>query len=52
MIWAVALGYFVFTEVPETIVLAGAGVVTVSGLCIVWRERRIRIVTAEEVSSI
>lgn len=43
MIWAVALGYFVFAEVPERIVLAGAGVVTVSGLYIVWRERRLRV---------
>jgi drug/metabolite transporter (DMT)-like permease len=39
MIWAVAFGYFVFTEVPEKIVLGGAGVVIASGLYIVWRER-------------
>jgi drug/metabolite transporter (DMT)-like permease len=52
MIWAVALGYFVFTEVPETIVLAGAGVVTVSGLYIVWQERRVRAETPVEVPSV
>lgn len=40
MIWAVALGYLFFAEVPERIVLAGAGVVIASGLYIVWRERR------------
>jgi drug/metabolite transporter (DMT)-like permease len=40
MIWAVAFGFFIFAEVPETIVLAGACVVIVSGLYIVWRERR------------
>jgi drug/metabolite transporter (DMT)-like permease len=41
MLWAVAFGFFIFAEVPETIVLAGAGVVTLSGLYIVWRERRV-----------
>jgi drug/metabolite transporter (DMT)-like permease len=41
MIWAVALGYFIFAEVPERIVLAGAGVVIASGLYIVWRERQL-----------
>lgn len=39
MIWAVAFGYFVFAEIPEKIVLGGAGVVIASGLYIVWRER-------------
>lgn len=46
MVWAVLLGYFVFGEVPERIVLAGAAVVTASGLYIVWRERRSRMAPA------
>jgi drug/metabolite transporter (DMT)-like permease len=41
MVWAVTLGFFIFAEVPERIVLAGAGVVTLSGLYIIWRERRV-----------
>lgn len=41
MIWAVALGFFVFGEVPETLVVAGACVVTAAGLFIAWRERRL-----------
>jgi drug/metabolite transporter (DMT)-like permease len=41
MVWAVALGYLVFAEVPERIVLGGAGVVIVAGLYIVWREHRL-----------
>jgi len=41
MVWAVALGYLFFAEIPERIVLAGAGVVIVAGLYIVWRERRV-----------
>ncbi len=40
MIWAVSFGFIIFAEIPERIVLAGAGVVIVSGLYIVWREHR------------
>ncbi len=43
MVWAVLLGYFIFAEMPATLVLAGAGVVIVSGLFIVWRERRLHL---------
>ena len=50
MIWAVSLGFLVFAEVPERIVLAGAGVVIASGLYIVWRERRARVIAAAEAS--
>jgi drug/metabolite transporter (DMT)-like permease len=41
MIWAMALGYFIFAEIPEINVLVGAAVVIVSSLYIVWRERRL-----------
>ena len=50
MIWAVALGFFVFAEVPETTVLLGAGVVIVSGLYIALRERRLRRAHIAEAS--
>lgn len=50
MVWAVALGYFIFAEVPETMVLAGAGVVIVSSLYIVWRERRLHLAHVAEAS--
>ena len=43
MIWATLLGYFVLAEIPEKMVLAGAGVVIASGLFIVWRERRLHL---------
>jgi drug/metabolite transporter (DMT)-like permease len=39
MVWAVLLGYFVLAEVPQAMVMAGAGVVIAAGLFIVWRER-------------
>lgn len=45
MIWAVALGYAIFAEIPEPLVMAGAGIVTAAGLFIVWRERQLRRVT-------
>jgi len=50
MLWASALGYLVFNEIPQRIVLAGAAVVTVSGLYIVWRERQARIIRVTEAS--
>lgn len=45
MIWAVALGYAVFAEVPEPLVMAGAALVIAAGLFIVWRERQLHRVT-------
>jgi len=41
MVWATSLGFLIFGDVPETLVMAGAGVVIVAGLFIVWRERRL-----------
>jgi drug/metabolite transporter (DMT)-like permease len=41
MVWAVALGYALFGDVPATLVLAGAGIVIAAGLAIVWRERQL-----------
>ncbi|HUO98936.1 MAG TPA: DMT family transporter [Rhizomicrobium sp.] len=43
MIWAMLLGWFVFGEMPEAMVLAGAGVVIVSGIFIAWREHRLHV---------
>ncbi|HEY1637899.1 MAG TPA: DMT family transporter [Rhizomicrobium sp.] len=40
MVWAVVLGYFVLGEIPQPLVMLGAGVVVAAGLFIVWRERR------------
>ncbi len=39
MIWAVALGWLFFAEVPATEVYVGAAIVVACGLFIVWRER-------------
>jgi len=50
MVWAVMLGYFIFAEIPEMMVLAGSAVVIVSGLYIVWRERRLHLARIAEAS--
>jgi len=41
MLVAVALGWFFFSEAPTAPMLAGAALVIVSGLLIIWRERRL-----------
>jgi len=41
MIWAVALGYFVFMELPAPQVWVGAAIVIAAGLLILWRERKL-----------
>ena len=43
MLWAVTLGVFVFGEIPEPMVLGGAGVVIAAGLFIAWREHRLQV---------
>ena len=43
MIWATLLGYFVLSEIPEAMVLGGAGVVIAAGLFIAWREHRLHV---------
>jgi drug/metabolite transporter (DMT)-like permease len=43
MVWAVALGWFIFAEIPEPMVMIGAAVVIAAGLFIAWRERHIHL---------
>ena len=47
MIWAVALGFVIFAEVPRPVVMVGAAIVIAAGLFIVWREHQLRRVTVE-----
>ena len=44
MIWMIALGYFVFGDVPNQWTLAGAAVVIASGLYLIQLERRRRLI--------
>ena len=41
MIFALAIGYFVFAEVPTKTMLIGAAVVVSAGCLIIWRERKL-----------
>lgn len=47
MIFALLIGYFVFAEVPTWTMLAGAALVIVAGVLIIWRERRLGIERAK-----
>ena len=51
MIWAVALGYFVFGELPMANVWFGAVIVISAGLLILWREHRLKLSRDRAVSS-
>ena len=48
MIFALAIGYFVFAEVPTTTMLIGASVVVLAGCLIIWRERQLGIERAKQ----
>ncbi|MCC6946698.1 MAG: DMT family transporter [Bradyrhizobiaceae bacterium] len=48
MIYAVAIGYFWFSEVPQAIVLLGAAIVIAAGLFVIWREQRLGLDRTEE----
>jgi drug/metabolite transporter (DMT)-like permease len=39
LVWAICLGYMIFTDVPTSWTLAGAGIVVASGLYLLHRER-------------
>lgn len=39
LIWAIALGYLVFGDVPDAPMLAGGAIIVASGLYIFWREQ-------------
>jgi drug/metabolite transporter (DMT)-like permease len=43
MIWAVLLGWFVFGQLPEAVVLVGATIVIAAGIFVIWRERQLGI---------
>jgi drug/metabolite transporter (DMT)-like permease len=41
MLFALLIGYFIFSEVPTLTTLSGAALVIVAGILIIWRERRL-----------
>jgi len=48
MIYSIVIGYIWFSEVPETVVLAGAAIVIAAGLFVIWRERKLGLDRTEE----
>ncbi len=50
MIWSVVLGYAIFAEVPQPLVMLGAVIVIGAGLFIIWREHRLRLVSVGRAS--
>lgn len=48
MLWALLLGYWVFGELPDTLVYVGASIVAAAGLFVIWRERQLGLQRARE----
>lgn len=44
LVWMAGLGYFVFGDIPSIWTLFGGGVVILSGLYLLYRERRTRVI--------
>lgn len=51
MIYAVALGWFLFGEWPATAVFIGAGIVILSGIFVIWREHKLGLLRPEVQSA-
>ena len=48
MIFALAIGWFVFAEAPTVTMLLGAGIVILAGILIIWRERQLGLERARQ----
>jgi drug/metabolite transporter (DMT)-like permease len=48
MLLALGIGYFVFGEVPTLVMLAGAAIVILAGVLIIWRERQLGLERARQ----
>ncbi len=48
MIFALAIGYFVFAEVPTWTVLGGAALIVTAGILIIWREHKLGLERARQ----
>ena len=48
MIFALGIGWFVFSEVPTTTMLGGAALVILAGCLIIWRERQLGLERARQ----
>lgn len=46
ILWAVILGYLLFSETPTKEIFIGAAIIIVAGLFVIWRERQLGLVRA------
>lgn len=51
MVWALLIGWFVFAQLPEKLVLIGACIVMVSGIFVILRERALGIESKRQRSA-
>ncbi len=43
LLWALIVGFLVFGDIPQPLVVAGAALVVAAGLFVIWRERQLGI---------
>ena len=48
MLFALGIGYFVFSEVPSGTMLCGAALIVTAGILIIWRERQLGLERARQ----
>ena len=48
MLFALLIGYFIFSEVPTWTMLGGASLIILAGILIIWRERRLGLERARQ----
>jgi drug/metabolite transporter (DMT)-like permease len=48
MLFALAIGYLVFDELPTVTMLAGAAIIVLAGILIIWRERQLGLERARQ----
>jgi drug/metabolite transporter (DMT)-like permease len=48
MLFALAIGYLVFDELPTLTMLAGAAIIVLAGILIIWRERKLGLERARQ----
>src|SRR5262249_32212459 len=51
MLWALLLGYWMFGELPDTMVYLGATIVAAAGLFVIWRERQLGLKRTREAEA-
>ncbi|HKH97356.1 MAG TPA: DMT family transporter [Beijerinckiaceae bacterium] len=49
MLWAVLIGWFAFSQLPQATVVAGGLIVAAAGCFVLWRERQLGLQRAKEV---